>query len=266
MIPTGQKLGQSSMTASISQIGTYVSVSDQLELHALDNVILGATEELGASAGTSIDKRVRDAISGGDNVQYCDKVSSAGAHTEVTSRSSLDTTAKLTPTEVNKAVTTLKKLKAPRINGKYVAIIHPSVAYDLRESDGWIEAHKYAATTELFSGEIGELHGVRFVETTEAKVFNDSTCPVKTAAASGNPAVYYSVYSTLFLGKDAYKMVDPEGGNLQMIVKAKSEIGGPLDQFSTIGYKAEMATKLVYEDRMVRVESCSAYSETDAAN
>ena len=268
VIPTGQKLGQSSMTASISQIGTYVSVSDQLELHALDNVILGATEELGASAGTSIDKRVRDAISGGDNVQYCDKVSSAGAHTEVTSRSGLDTTAKLTPTEVNKAVTTLKKLKAPRIGGKYVAIIHPSVAYDLRESEGWIEAHKYAATTELFSGEIGELHGVRFVETTEAKVFNDSTCPVKTAADSSNqkPATYYSVYSTLFLGKDAYKMVDPEGGNLQMIVKAKSEIGGPLDQFSTIGYKAEMATKLVYEDRMVRVESCSAYSATDAAN
>ena len=53
VIPTGQKMGQTSMTASIKQIGTYVSVSDQLELHALDNVILGATEELGASAGTS---------------------------------------------------------------------------------------------------------------------------------------------------------------------------------------------------------------------
>lgn len=32
-------------------------------------------------------------------------------------------------------------------------------------------AHQYAAATELFSGEIGELHGVRFVETTEAKIF-----------------------------------------------------------------------------------------------
>ena len=61
-------------------------------------------------------------------------------------------------------------------------------------------------------------------------------------------------------------MIDPEGGNLQMIVKGKDEIGGPLNQFSTVGYKAEMAAKLLYEDRMVRVESCSAYSGTDAAN
>ncbi len=266
VIPTGQKMGQTSMTGALKQIGLYVTVSDQLELHALDDVILGATEELGASAGTSIDKRVRDAVVAGSNVQYCDKVAAGGAHTAVTSRAGLDLTAKLTPDEVNKAVTTLKKMKAPKIDGKYVAIIHPSVAYDLRSSNAWVEAHKYADVTPLFSGEIGELHGVRFVETTEAKIFNNSTCPVKTAAADGNPAVYYSVYATLFLGKDAYKMIDPEGGNLEMIIKNKGQIGGPLDQFSTVGYKAEMAAKLLYEDRMVRVESCSAYSGTDEAN
>ena len=74
------------------------------------------------------------------------------------------------------------------------------------------------------------------------------------------------MYATLFLGEEAYRMIDPEGGNLEMIVKGKDEIGGPLNQFSTVGYKAEMATKIVYEDRMVRVESCSAYSDSDEAN
>lgn len=266
VIPTGQKMGQSSMNASIEQIGTYVTISDQLELHALDNMILGATEELGASAALSIDKRVRNVVVAGHNVQYCDKVSSSGTHTAVTGRSGLDKTALLTPLEINKAVTTLKKLGAKPINGKYVAIIHPSVSFDLRNSDGWVEAHKYAAVTEIFNGEIGELHGVRFVESNNAKVFNDSTCPVKPAQSDGNPAVHYSVYPTLFFGKGAFRMIDPEGGNLEMIVKNKGEIGGPLDQFSTVGYKAEMATKIVYEDRMVRVESCSSYSETDEAN
>ncbi len=79
-------------------------------------------------------------------------------------------------------MTLLKKLKAPKIDGKYIAIIHPSVAYDLRSSEAWIEAHKYAGLTELFTGEIGELHGVRFIETTEAKIFNGEGCPVKTEA------------------------------------------------------------------------------------
>ena len=225
VIPTGQKFGQSAVTQAITQYGTYVSVSDQLELHAIDDVILGAAEELGASAGTTQDKLVRNVAAAGTNVQYCDKVGTNGAHTAVTSRAGLDTTAKLTPDEVNKAVTLLKKLKAPKIDGKYIAIIHPSVAYDLRSSEAWIEAHKYAGLTELFTGEIGELHGVRFIETTEAKIFNGEGCPVKTEAdtSKGTPAVYYSVYATLFLGKDAYGMIDPEGGNLEMIIKDKGQ-------------------------------------------
>jgi N4-gp56 family major capsid protein len=268
VIPTGQKFGQSAVTQAITQYGTYVSVSDQLELHAIDDVILGAAEELGASAGTTQDRLVRNVAAAGTNVQYCDKVGTNGAHTAVTSRAGLDTTAKLTPDEVNKAVTLLKKLKAPKIDGKYIAIIHPSVAYDLRSSEAWIEAHKYAGLTELFTGEIGELHGVRFIETTEAKIFNGEGCPVKTAAdtSKGTPAVYYSVYATLFLGKDAYGMIDPEGGNLEMIIKDKGQVGGPLNQFSTLGYKFSSAAKILYEDRMVRVESCGAYSAEDEAN
>lgn len=266
VIPTGQKFGQSSMTASILQYGTYLTVSDQLELHAIDNVILSATEELGASAGTTQDKLVRDTLAAGTNVQYCDKVSTAGAHTAVTTRAGMDTTSKLTPTEVNKAVTTLKKLKAPTINGKYVAIIHPSVSYDLRENKEWIEAHKYAAVTPLFTGEIGELHGVRFIESTNQKIWNDNTCPVKTAASDGKQAVYYSVYATIIMGKDAFAMIDPDGGTMEMIVKTKGEAGGPLEQFSTVGYKYEGAAKRLYEERMVRIESTSAYSATDPAN
>ena len=50
VIPTGQKFGVSTKTGSINQYGTYAAVSDQLELRAYDDVILGATEEMGASA------------------------------------------------------------------------------------------------------------------------------------------------------------------------------------------------------------------------
>ena len=258
VIPTGQKFGQSAVTQAITQYGTYVSVSDQLELHAIDDVILGAAEELGASAGTTQDKLVRNVAAAGTNVQYCDKVGTNGAHTAVTSRAGLDTTAKLTPDEVNKAVTLLKKLKAPKIDGKYIAIIHPSVAYDLRSSEAWIEAHKYAGLTELFTGEIGELHGVRFIENTFAPVLTGEGYKNKSNGAT---------YATYFFGKDAFGIIDPEGGALEMIVHDKSEIGGPLNQFSTIGYKFETnGATVLYPERLLRVMSTSAYSATDAAN
>ena len=330
VIPAGQKMGATTLVQSITQHGTYVTVSDELELRAIDNVILGATEELGASAGSTQDKLVRNVMVAGTVKQLCDKVDASGAHTAVATRAQLDKTAKLTPDEINKAVTTLKKLKAPTINGKYVAIIHPSVAYDLRSSKEWIEAHKYADVTPIFTGEIGELHGVRFVETTEAKIFagedlaSDSrTLKVKTAISSAGKNIAFeggtvatdalkgrlilvggvlcevasntassitvkenvnnieagaviapgeggagglAVYATMVLGKDAYAMIDPEGGNLQMIIKDKSQAGGPLNQFSTLGYKFSSATKVLYEDRMVRIESCSAYSDVDTEN
>lgn len=255
VVPTGEKMGMTTLTASLKQYGMFVAITDLLDLHAVDNVLLGASEELGASSGETKDILVRNELQTATNVMYCDTVS-GDKKTAPANYAGMDAANnRLTPDMVNKAVTWLKKCKAPKINGKYVAIIHPSVAYDLRSSDEWIEAHKYAATTEIFNGEIGELHGVRFVETTNAKVTQQTL-----SSGSG------MVYTSIFLGKDAYGIIDPEGGSMQMIVKDKSEVGGPLEQYSTAGYKFEDCTKILYPERILRVESCSAFSATDTAN
>ena len=152
---------------------------------------------------------------------------------------------------VNKTATWLKKNKAPMIDGSYVAIIHPSVAFDLREDEEWKEFHKYNAVDPIFKGEIGAIHGVRFVECNEAKVWD----------VEGK-----KVYATLFLGKDAYGILDPEGEGMEMIVKTKDQIGGPLNQFSTIGYKFCHGAKILYHERMLRLESGSSLGAEDEAN
>ena len=74
VIPTGQKFGVSSLTGSIDQYGTYTSITDKLELRAYDDVILGATEEMGASAAETQEKLIRDALLVGTNVLYCDNI------------------------------------------------------------------------------------------------------------------------------------------------------------------------------------------------
>lgn len=342
VIPSASKFGSTSLNATIAQYGDYVSISDMLDLHAIDPIILEATKELGAAAGLTEDTLVRNVLVAGTNVMYCPTISGS-TETDVASRSALNSTAILTPKQVNKAVTILKKANAPKINGKYVAIIHPSVAYDLRQSDEWIDAHKYDAVTEIFNGEIGELHGVRFVESTEAKIFapsfgagltrytlktaldgtgsttiavdeaisNDEATAITAAIAAGDTTIYVggksatlssvtagaagsayfttsaavksvakgsvvcgagaaadgsAVYACMFLGQDAYGMIDPEGAGLEMITKPASQVGGPLNQFSTCGYKLSAASVRLYEDRMLRVECGSSYGATDEAN
>ena len=66
--PTGQKFGVTTVTGAVDQYGTYTSITDKLELRAYDDVILGATEEMGASAAETQEKLIRDALLMGTNV------------------------------------------------------------------------------------------------------------------------------------------------------------------------------------------------------
>ena len=265
VIPTGQKFGMSSKVGSINQYGTYATISDKLELRAYDDVILGATEEMGASAAETQEVLIRDALLVNTNVLYCDNIvkNSGEFLSTPTNPASMGATndggwSLLTPDMVNKAVTKMKKDRVPRINGKYYAVIHPSVAYDLRKSNEWIEAHKYAATSEIFNGEIGEIHGCRFIENTFAPVLGGADYQNKAGGVT---------YATYFFGKDAFGIIDPEGGALEMIIHDKGEIGGPLNQFSTIGYKFETnGATILYPERLLRVMSCSAYSAIDVVS
>lgn len=343
VIPTGQKFGQSYQNVTITQHGIYTTISDQLELHALDKVIVGATEEIGASVGRTYDKLVRTALLLGTNTLYADAVKTDdGTYSYVstpTSRYGLSSAAAtmclLTPDMIAKAVTDLEQNNAKYYDGSnYVAVIHPSVAYNLRKHPDWEDYHKYAAVTELFNGELGMLHGVRFLKSTLAPVIrgDDLTAASRTltvkdtvtnatfgtdeaittaeatalagrtiivngvqhtivSAAAGaagsatittsasatftNEHVVYpgeggalgvSIYVTMFFGKDAFDVVDPEGAGIETIIHSKDEIGGPLNQFSTVGSKFSMAAKILYPERMVSVESVSSYSATDAEN
>lgn len=267
VIPTGQKFGVSTLSGSIDQYGTYTTISDKLELRAYDDIILGATEEMGASAAETQEALIRDALLINTNVLYCDNVTvSTGAKvgtptSPATMEATAETMSMLTPAMVNTAVTIMKKNRVPRISGRYYAVIHPSVAHDLRQSEGWIEAHKYAALEEIFNGEIGELHGVRFIENVFAPVLGGEKTPeYKNKAGT-------MTYATYFFGKDSFGIIDPEGGALEMIIHDKDEIGGPLNQFSTIGYKFETnGATILYPERLLRVMSASSFSASDEEN
>ena len=249
--PDGKSLEVSTITSTVAQYGDYITQSDVLELTSLDNTILEATKLLGRQAGLTLDTVVRNVLQSGTNVTYCPKVAADGSETAVTSRAGLDNTCQLTVKVVQQVVAKLRAQNAPTIGGKYVAIIHPYVAYDLMRDPEWIDAHKYAKPDNLYEGEIGEIAGVRFVQTTEAKIYSGG------------------VFGSLFLGEGAYGVTEISGGGLQTIVKQKGSAGtaDPLDQRSSVGWKAIKTAELLIPNYIVRVESKSAtFSATAAEN
>ena len=254
--PDGQTMNVSTVTAEVRQYGGWVPITDTLQLTAIDNNILQATKIIASQAGRTLDTIVRDVLAGGTNVIYAPKIGEGGAETAVTSRATLDATCQLTSDLIARAATQLKAMNADPIGTSFVGIIHPYVTYELRRDPDWIDVHKYAQPDEIYNGEIGTLHGVRFVETSEAKIWKGTGCPAGLA-----------VFSTMILGAHAYGSTEIEGGGLEHIVKQLGYGDDPLNQRASVGWKAHKTAERLVEQYMVRIESCSArYSATAEAN
>ena len=244
--PDGKKLTAEKIEAEVAQYGDYIVQSDVLELTSIDNTIVEATKVLGNQAGLTLDTITRNVLQSGTNVWYAPKADG----TEVTSRANLDNTCTLTVDLVNQVVATMKANNAPKINGDYVAIVHPYVCYDLMASDDWKHAHQYASPENIYEGEIGKIAGVRFVETSEAKIYDGG------------------VFGCLFLADGAYGVTEITGGGLQTIVKQKGSAGtgDPLDQRSSIGWKAMKTAEILVDAYMIRVECKSKFSAKAQTN
>lgn len=327
--PDGNKLNVSRVSCTVEQYGDYIEQTDMLELTSVDNTIVEATKELASQAGLTLDTIVRNEIVGGTNVMYAPKVDTAG-ETEILSRKDIDSRCKLRVKDIFRAAAELKAVNAPKIDGSYVAIIHPYVAYDLMQEAGeqWIGIQKYLNPENILKGEVGTLGGVRFVESTEAKIYapevianslsrlcvseakssatqisveedcgtesfsepvkvyvngeenyvtavNGTTVTLSNAVSvskgdmicgTGGGKDGSAVFCTLFLGDNAYGVTDIEGGGLQHIVKQRGYGNDPLNQRSSVGWKATKAAKRLLEEYIIRFESGSEFSLTAQSN
>lgn len=327
--PAGNKLNVTAVSATVDQYGDYIEQTDMLELTAIDNTIIEATKELSAQAGLTLDTVVRNELVAGTNVMYAPEVKN-GAETEILSRKDINSACLLRVKDIFRAAAELKAVNAPKINGSYVAIIHPYVAYDLMQEAGeqWIGISKYVNPENILKGEIGTLGGVRFVESTEAKIYAPSEIVKGICRATVSSAVSASatvtvnedmgnvtfdeplkvyvagkentvlsvngneitlseavtlkegdiicgdgagrdgsaVFCTLFLGENAYGVTDIEGGGLEHIVKQRGYGNDPLNQRSSVGWKATKVAKRLLEEYMIRFESGSAFSATAESN
>ena len=244
--PDGSKLSVTAIEAEVAQYGNYVTISDMLDLTAIDNNILEATKACGRQAGLTLDTITRNVLQSCPNVWYAPK--SDG--TEVTSRSALDNTCKLTVKLVKKVAAWLKAKNAPKIGDSYVAIIHPYAAFDLMEDPEWKYPHQYQDTSNLYEGEIGKIGGFRFVESSEALILTGG------------------IYSTLFLAEGAYGVTEITGGGLETIIKqlGSSGVADALNQRASVGWKATKTAEILVPAYLIRVESKGEFSDEAEAN
>jgi len=247
--PAGSELSITDVTATVAQYGDFITITDVIDYESKDPVLVEAAEILGDQMGDTIDQLTRDVLAAGSVVTYVGDTSRAG----------ITTTDLITATEVRKAVRTLKNAKARRVtrminastgiatepvSAAYIGIVHPDTTYDLQDETGWVPVEKYSSTMKVMENEVGKLNDVRFVETTNAKVF------------SGAGAGAIDVYATIIIGMDAYGITRISGEAVRNIIKPLGSAGSsdPLDQRATSGWKATFVAKILNDAFMVRLE------------
>lgn len=248
--PAGSQLSKTDITALPLQYGDYVTMTDKLQFETLDPLLVETSAILGDQAGDTLDQLARDVIAAGSTVQYA---STATQRTEVAAGMTLN------GSEVREMVRTLttnnaKPIKSQvdpstgfntsPIHASFVGIAHPKTIFDLKQDPDWVPVEEYASQGDVMPGEQGKLDSVRFIETSNAKVFT----------AGGADSI--DVYGTVILGQEAYGISRISGEAMRTITKPLGSAGtaDPLDQRSTMGWKANFVAKRLQEAFMGRIE------------
>lgn len=248
--PSGVALAVTDVTGTVAQYGDFVTLTDWLQLTTLDPLLTETADLLGQQAANSLDQLCRNVMVAGTTVQYA-----STATTRLTVTSSM----KLNRAEVREAVRTLQSNDAAKItrmvnpstgfntsplNACYVGIITENTLYDLKNETGFIPVQEYASQAGVMEGEVGAIDDVRFVMTTNARIF----------AAGGSGSI--DVHGTMILGAEYYGISRISGAALKNIIKPLGSAGtaDPLDQRSTSGWKASFVTVRLNENFCVRIE------------
>lgn len=236
--PTDDALTISSEFFTAAQYGATVAISDLANLDSPHDLISIAAERVAYKAVRSMDLLVRDGIFANASTAAVYGATASATLTQNTANSAVAAAGVLTGSFVKQMVARLKGANVPQFaDGTYRCIIHPSQEYDLITDtavNGWIEARKYTDPTGILTGEIGQFAGVRFIVSSDAKVYTTA------GASAGN------VYNALFLGPDSYAIGDSQ--TLQSyFVAPGGDHSDPLAQKALVGYKMRFGSLLLDE-------------------
>lgn len=231
------------LTAVSKQYGLYVVLTDKLTKKALFNMSAIVSELLGDNMSRIIDNVIQNEVT--DNATNRVYASTTAGGARAANRAALGSTHQMFTYDIACVATKLAGANAPKYSANaYVGVIHPFVAHWIKTESGaggWLQLKQYttAGQDDIYRGEIGMIHGVRMIETSNAKTY----------------ASAITVYPTTFMGKRAFGVTELQ--SLETIVKGFGSAGtaDPLNQRMTIGIKKSFAPKILNQASIVVFES-----------
>lgn len=232
--PTDTALSASAITATIDQLGAYVTLTDLAEMTVKHPVIQKTTELLGTQAARSYDRVINSVIVAGTAVIYADAVAN---------RAALGAGNVLDFTEIRKAVAQLRNNGATEFDdGNFVLVVDPSVETDLMGDTGFQNTvYRQPGKNENYKGAIVSYAGVTVVRSNNIPTISSTV----------------TVHTSYVFGQNAFAVSDLQ--SLEMYKEGPGSVSDPLHQKMTMGWKVGFKSVILNNNFMVRLESASAY-------
>lgn len=143
---------------------------------------------------------------------------------------------------VRKAVTQLKTVNAiPFENNLYKGIVHPFISDQIRQDSTFPTWMAYNNLQAMTKGKLGVIERVDFEESSNAFKVAVLASSWSTGYTSGGG----TLYGTLIFGKGAYGVTKLGAKDAKINVTTGADKTDPLNQYTLIGYKLAMASKIL---------------------
>lgn len=257
--PTSTKLAHTDVTATLTQMGEVVTLTDViLDTHE-DPVLNETVGLLGEQAAQMVEKMRFGVLKAGTNVVYANGASRAAVNTPITvdlQRRAVRALKRQNARFITSIIRSTPSFDTENVAPGYVGIVHPDMERDIRSLSGFTPAERYGTITP-WENELGKVDDVRYVTTTIADPWADA------GAAKGNmlstTGTNADVYPILYLGKDAYGIIALKGAYAvtPMVVNPKPSDSDPLAQRGHAGFKTMQTACILNDLFMIRGEAAA---------
>jgi N4-gp56 family major capsid protein len=257
--PAGNDLTVTDVTATLAQYGSFVTVTDMVDMTNQDPVLTEAGTVLGEQGGTTVDAVRRDVLVAGTNVIYSNGTTRAGLKApldHIALRTAIRALNRQNAKFVRDMVSATNGIGTQPIRAAYIGLVHPDTEAVLEAITGYIPVSSYSSAMKAEDDEVGAYRNIRFFRSTNCKVWPNVGLAVGTDGQISTGGVNNDVYATLIIGANAYGVCPLAGQAMQNIVKPLGSSGtaDPLNQRATSGWKATTTTKILNDAWMIRIE------------
>jgi N4-gp56 family major capsid protein len=249
-VVTPDLIDDAQVSCTIEQFGRAAGITDLTEMTAINGTVEEAVRGLGDQANNIIDKRIMEeaygvsaageinapAHAGLSSIAFNTVAGAAGGAMSAYGIYTGTTEFRMKASTVRNGVSyLLAKNVKPFDDGFFALIVRSNTAMRLQADSEWQTAYQYTDPENLRKGVAGTYGG--------AKVVIDNNI-----ATSANGSAGATLYFSLLLGRGTLGATELDGGIKHYTTSGGAMKSDPIDQFITIGWKANFVAKILNKE------------------